>query len=68
MLQQILVIFALLAFAFLLLSVGVIFRKDHKFHAQDVGASKAMRDRGIHCTKTQDAIAQHRAKTKKLVL
>lgn len=45
----------------LLLSVGVIFRKDHKFHAEDVGESKAMRQRGIYCAKTQDRLAQKKA-------
>lgn len=58
MVKSILIVIALLLAAMFLLSVGVIFRKDHRFHAEDVGANKAMRERGIHCTKAQDVEAR----------
>lgn len=65
MVTQIIVAVVLVALAVFGLCVGIIFRGDHSFRSQDVGASKAMRDRGIYCTKTQDSIAQQKAKKAK---
>ncbi len=62
--MQILVVIGLLLCAVLLLSVGVIFRKDHTFHSEDIAQSKAMRERGIHCAKTYDAEAKRNAEKK----
>lgn len=49
----------------ILLGVGVvgmcariIIKKNGTFHSQDVGQSKAMRDRGVGCTRSQDRQAQ----------
>lgn len=63
MLKTFLVLLPLLGIAILLMAVQIIFKKNGKFHAEDVGQSKAMRDRGIHCVRTQDRIAYHDKKT-----
>ena len=38
--------------------VRIIFKKNGTFHSQDVGQSKAMHDRGVGCTRSQDRQAQ----------
>lgn len=53
-----LLVVAALGVALLLLCVGIILRKDGRFSSQDVGQSTAMRERGIHCFRTQDRLAQ----------
>lgn len=58
-----LVVIVLLCVALLFMSVGIMFRADGKFHSEDVGQSKAMRDRGIQCARTQDCVAQNRQNT-----
>lgn len=40
----------------LFLCVGVIFGRRHTFRSQHIGQSKAMRQRGIHCVESMDAI------------
>lgn len=62
--MKILVVIGLLLGAMLLLSVGVIFRKDHRFHAEDIAQSKAMRERNIHCAKAFDREAEEIAEKK----
>ncbi|MBQ2322034.1 MAG: hypothetical protein II375_05690 [Bacteroidales bacterium] len=49
---------ALLAVALALLAINIIIRKDGTFRSEDVGANKAMRQRGIHCYRAQDKIEQ----------
>ena len=44
--------------AVLLLSVGVIFRKDKQFRSQHISENKRMRERGIHCAVSQDREAK----------
>ena len=44
--------------AVLLLSVGVIFRKDKQFRSQHISQNKRMRERGIHCAVSQDREAK----------
>jgi len=51
----------LVAVSIALLSVRVILKKGGRFHAEDVGASKAMRDRGIDCFIKQDRDERMRA-------
>lgn len=46
----------LLFIALLGMSVGILFRKDHKFPEHRVGHNKAMRKKKIYCAKTQDAV------------
>lgn len=40
----------------LFLCIGVIFGRRHTFRSQHIGQSKAMRQRGIHCVESMDAI------------
>ena len=44
--------------AVLLLSVGVIFRKDKQFRSQHISENKRMRENGIHCAVSQDREAK----------
>ena len=41
-----------------LLSIGVIFRKDHSFRSQHIGENKRMQKDGIKCATTQDREAR----------
>ncbi len=43
----------IVAIAMLLLSVRIIFKRGGQFPNMHIGGSKAMRDRGIGCQKTQ---------------
>jgi len=45
-----------------LLSVGVIFRKDHSFRSQHIHENERMRKDGIHCATAEDKIARQRKK------
>jgi len=38
--------------------VRIILKKNGTFHSQDVGQSKAMHERGVSCTRSQDRQAQ----------
>lgn len=53
-----LLVLIILAVSMALLAVNIIVRKNGKFRSEDVGASKAMRERGIYCSRTQDRLAQ----------
>ena len=53
-----LIVALLLGIAVALLAINIILRKNGTFRSQDIGASKAMRDRGIHCYRTQDKLEQ----------
>ncbi len=53
-----LIVALLLGIAIALLAINIILRKNGTFRSQDIGASKAMRDRGIHCYRTQDKLEQ----------
>lgn len=44
----------IVAVAMLLLCVGVIFRKDHRFRSQHIGENARMKADGIHCATSQD--------------
>lgn len=54
----ILVAVGALLIAVLLLSVGVIFRKDKQFRSQHISENKRMREKGIHCVVSQDREAK----------
>ena len=51
--------------AMLLLSVGVIFRKDHSFRSQHIGENERMKADKIHCATSQDRETR-RAQTRKI--
>ena len=44
--------------AIALMCVRIILKKNGTFHSEDVGQSKAMRERGVGCTRSQDRQAQ----------
>jgi len=52
----------LLALAMVGLCVRVILKKNGRFSSQHIGASRAMRERGIHCVNTQDYEMRHQKK------
>ncbi|MCQ2349322.1 MAG: hypothetical protein MJZ98_02440 [Paludibacteraceae bacterium] len=60
MLYTFIVIGVLVALAFLLLGVKVFFVKGGRFPNTHIGASKAMKDRGITCAQSQDREAQRK--------
>lgn len=43
-----------------LLCVNILLRKNGSFRSEDVGANKAMQERGIHCFRAQDKIARRK--------
>lgn len=55
---------SLIALAMILLSVGVIFRKDKQFRSQHLSQSDAMRQRGIGCVVSEDRKARNKEKMK----
>ena len=50
--------------AVLLMSVGVIFRKDHTFRSQHIHENERMRKDGIHCATAEDKAARLKARKK----
>ncbi len=63
--KTILITIGLLGAAMLLLSVGVIFRKDHSFRSQHIHQNERMKKDNIHCATSLDREAK-RAADKKL--
>ena len=49
---------AAVGIAIALMCVRIIVKKNGTFHSEDVGQSKAMRERGVGCTRSQDRQAQ----------
>jgi uncharacterized membrane protein YhiD involved in acid resistance len=68
--MKIVLVIALVAVAIILLSVGVIFRKDHSFRSQHIHENERMRENHIHCSTAQDKELRRKKKnqidTKKL--
>ena len=58
MLKAILISVAILGLGILGMCVRIILKKNGTFHSQDVGQSKAMHERGVGCTRSQDRQAQ----------
>ena len=56
--KEIIIAIIAVAIAILLLSVGVIFRKDHTFRSEHISQNKRMRQDGIHCATSQDREAR----------
>ena len=63
--MAILTVILLVAAAVVLLSVGVILRKDHSFRSQHIHQNERMKKDGIHCAISEDAI--DRKKKKKII-
>jgi len=58
MLKAILISAAIIGLGVLGMCVRIILKKNGTFHSQDVGQSKAMHERGVGCTRSQDRQAQ----------
>jgi|GEM_PF-2329336 len=58
--MKLLIVIGLIGAAMLLLSVGVLFRKDHTFRSQHIGDNARMREDGIQCATSQDREAQRK--------
>ncbi len=63
MLKLLLLTFAILACALVLLSVRVILKKNGRFSSQHISHSKAMRERGIGCATSQHRQSRKNTKT-----
>ena len=59
--MEILIAIGLVAGAMILLSVGVIFRKDHSFRSQHLHQNERMKADNIHCVLSEDKLARKRA-------
>lgn len=55
---EIVVVIGLVLLSMVLLCVRIILKPGGRFSSHDVGASPAMRERGIGCTRSQDRAAQ----------
>ena len=58
MLKAIIISAVLLGVGILGMCVRIALKKNGTFHSQDVGQSKAMHERGVGCTRSQDRQAQ----------
>jgi len=59
---------AFLAIAVLLLALKLLVKGDARGPMTHIGASKAMRERGIHCVESMDAIERHQLQNRKKIL
>ena len=50
--------------AMVLLSLGVIFRKDHSFRSQHIHENRRMKQDGIHCATAEDKLARRKQSRK----
>lgn len=62
--MQIVIAIGVVAAAIILLSVGVIFRKDHTFRSQHIHENERMKKDHIHCALAEDKIARKARKVK----
>ena len=58
MVKAILISIVILGLGVVGMCVRIILKKNGTFHSQDVGQSKAMHERGVGCTRSQDRQAQ----------
>ena len=62
--MKILLVIGIMGVAILLLSVGVILRKDHSFRSQHIGENERMKQNKIHCALSEDSLARKKHKLK----
>jgi hypothetical protein len=62
--KTILITIGLIGVAAVLLSVGVIFRKDHSFRSQHIHQNARMKEDGIHCATSMNKEAERKAERK----
>ncbi len=60
MLKILLPTLGIVGIAIVLLALKLLLRGDARGPMTHIGASKPMRDRGIHCVESMDAIERHR--------
>ena len=60
--MEILIAIVFVGVAMALRSVGVIFRKDHRFRSQHIAENERMKQDGIHCATSQDREARKQEK------
>ena len=60
MLKLLLITSGIVALAVALLALKLLLRGDARGPMQHIGASPAMRQRGIHCVESMDAVERHR--------
>ncbi len=59
MVKLLLLTAAIVAIAVVLLAVKLLLKGDSRGPMIHIGASRAMRERGIHCVESMDAIERH---------
>ena len=57
----------IVALSVLFLCVKMILKPGSKFGSTHIGGSKAMRDRGIHCVQSMDAMERKQSRKRKRV-
>ncbi len=66
MVKILLITLGIVAFAVLLLSLKLLIKGDARGPMTHIGASKAMRERGIHCVESMDAIERAQLRKEKV--
>jgi hypothetical protein len=64
MLKVALLTLGIVTFSVLFLCIKMILKPGSRFGSTHIGGSKAMRDRGIHCVQSMDAIERHEKKVR----
>ena len=62
--RTIVIVIVLVGLAIVLLSVGVILRKDHSFRSQHIHQNERMKQDKIHCAKTMDREEERKSERK----
>jgi hypothetical protein len=66
MVKILLITLGIVAFAVILLSLKLLIKGDARGPMTHIGASKAMRERGIHCVESMDAIERAQLRKEKV--
>ena len=66
MVKILLITLGIVAIAVLLLSLKLLIKGDARGPMTHIGASKAMRERGIHCVESMDAIERAQLRKEKV--
>ena len=66
MVKILLITLGIVAFAVILLSLKLLIKGDARGPMTHIGASKAMRERGIHCVESMDAIESAQLRKEKV--
>ena len=64
MLKLALITLGIVAFCVLFMCIKMILKPGSRFGSSHIGGSKAMRDRGIHCVQSMDAIERRENKNR----